>query len=105
MSDLEPPGPAFDRYLAEVDRTYPERLRYRSGPARRWQRLPVVVTLGGAFALADGYFVGVACGEPYTLQRFPDDAEGSPFAYGECRFGEVILSTASSALRLLGSVR
>ncbi len=48
----EPPGRAFDRYLAEVDRTHPERPRYRSGPFRWWHPLPMVLMLGGACALA-----------------------------------------------------
>lgn len=48
----EPPGPAFKRYLAEVDRTHPPRPQYRPGPVRWWHWLPTLVMLGGALALA-----------------------------------------------------
>ncbi|WP_342150380.1 hypothetical protein [Methylorubrum sp. SB2] len=46
----EPPDPGFERYLAEVDRTHPERPRYCSGPFRWWYPLPAVLMLGGAVA-------------------------------------------------------
>ncbi|MFY9293386.1 MAG: hypothetical protein WAP03_22195 [Methylorubrum rhodinum] len=52
MTGPEPPGPAFERYLAEVDRTHPERPRYRPGPFRWWYPLPVIVVLGGVLTLA-----------------------------------------------------
>ncbi|WP_156384015.1 hypothetical protein [Methylobacterium sp. Leaf456] len=48
----EPPGPAFERYLSKVDRTHPERPRYRPGPFRWRHPVPVVLMLGGAVALA-----------------------------------------------------
>lgn len=48
----ELPGPAFERYLAEVDRTHPPRPRFQPGPIRWWHWLPTLAMLGGAFALA-----------------------------------------------------
>lgn len=57
----EPPGPAFERYLAQVDQDHPPYPRYQPGPARWWHPLPVVLTLGGLVGLA-AWKIGQAVG-------------------------------------------
>ncbi len=56
----EPPGDAFERYLAEIERTHPPRQRYQPGPVRWWHPLPAVLMLGGAVALAAWKLFGPA---------------------------------------------